>query len=768
MILWALTGLAWAHLPHDTVRALGASDGPYWLLADPSGTRLLLRSDDQGRTFTFVGGEPIAELPNALTALDDGTVVVLGRHLWWGDGDVWTHGALPGDVSLLSGGDELLLAGRGGVWEGLPGALVHTLPDVRVVALGAGPSLVDEAGGVWWKDGGWTSVAGPVGVTAVVTDGQGLYAGDIAGDVWRYDDGWVRCGLLPLGTPPDIVALVLDHGVLLAATGWRAPFVSFDRCATWEDRGPPASVAYDTEGGATSVSDAYPILQAAGGRWLVGGWMGLWGSDDEGETWTEAPVVPADYTRGLAFAPNFDTLGRIWIGAYGAGPGWTADGGVTYAAPAHGLEDSNVQWIAPSTDPSVVYAIVGHSPWVSRNGGSIWEALGDGESAVTSIRPFGDDVWMVSEGADGALFGSSDGGATFAPVTGLDAVSQGAHPGDLSGFVDGDRDVRCVRLGEPDGVACTQDRGGAWAASFGDDAGARGPAATFWPPEHPTRILWADAGGVHGSDDALATAWTVEPTGDDTVLQLQVADDGTAFLVTTAGEVWRSGDGGETWDDLSLRVPAWAHVMAPRPDFADHPDLLVGTHDGLFHLGDATGDPTLARWARWQRADDHSGYALCADCPASHADPAAGLDSARAVPAGATLTATLRGTHLRVLGVPVDGGAADLSVDGVSYGALAERGLNVLAEVDLADGWHEVRVDGRSGDGVWLDALEMTGPGDVLTVADGTGAHGDHPESGCGCASTGAGGAAGWLSVGWACVGWLVRRRRISGRLRRV
>lgn len=50
-----LSNLAGAHVPHDTVAAVGAprglGEGPWLALADPEGVDLLLASGDRGRTW---------------------------------------------------------------------------------------------------------------------------------------------------------------------------------------------------------------------------------------------------------------------------------------------------------------------------------------------------------------------------------------------------------------------------------------------------------------------------------------------------------------------------------------------------------------------------------------------------------------------------------------------------------------------------------------------------------------------------------------------
>ena len=752
MLWWSLS-LAYAHVPHDTVRAFGATPGPWWLLADPSSTRLLLRSDDRGATYTMVGGEPIADLPNQLTTLDDGTVVLLGEQAYWwsaDEGNTWSHADRPVGATLLTGGPTVVLAGPGGLWEGAPGALVASLSDLAISVLGRERVAVTSGGDVQIDvGGGWTHLEGPgvADASAVTTDGTVVYVGTHTGAVWRYTTGtWSPCAALPAydGTEtsyPDIVNLTMDGATVLAATGWRAPFVSGDGCATWIDRHTTREVSYDTSGGAEGPDSAWPFLAVVDGRWVLGGWQGYWWSDDQGLTWADTPMIPPDYTRGLAFTSDFTATPRIFIGTYGAGPAFTDDGGASFSAPAHGVRDPNVQRLETAgvgDDPNLVYGIIGHDGYSSRDGGESWTPFSFATESVNDITTFRNsgEIWAFAKGDPQLVMASVDAGGTWTPLTSLQTALGASLAGSAAGFLLANgRGARCVTTREPSGMVCAMENedgtsGEAWHSAPLPEGGDRNSAPLGWPPGAATRVLWSEDDGIHLSDDLLGTAvlaggatatvHSVYPTGDDGPISFVGASEGTLFLATEAGALWRSSDGGETWEDLAIRFPAWVHVMAARPDFATHPDLLVGTHDGLFLVADATGaTPTLARWAYYQRIDDESDYFECAECPARRDDPTAGMDTVRPVPANVTATARLRGTEIRVLGRLADGGAAELWVDGAWVSDLSPAREGVTGGVTgLTDGWHDVEIRGLAGQGVYVDALEAYGPGARLDVPE--------------------------------------------------
>ena len=84
---------------------------------------LFARSDDSGRTWSFVGGPVLAEQPRGLATLDDGTLVALtDEQIWWTvDREAWSTSPLPGRVDLIRGGALLRLAGAGRARRPRPG-----------------------------------------------------------------------------------------------------------------------------------------------------------------------------------------------------------------------------------------------------------------------------------------------------------------------------------------------------------------------------------------------------------------------------------------------------------------------------------------------------------------------------------------------------------------------------------------------------------------------------------------------------------------------
>ena len=747
---------ALAHVPHDTVRALAQADnGDWWLIPFYGKSTMISRSTDRGVTWNMVGGEPTKDIPEGIARLDDGRVVVLtDTHLWWSeDGATWTMGELPGDVAFIEGGATLRLAGAGGIWEGMPDALVQVLAN-PVARLGAGPSALATDGTAWTDAGGeWTAVGGTPTSTDIVGLVAGdVYAGDATGAVFRYAAGdWVPCGAIPPNpdqTQPyaNIVAFAGDGNLLLTAAAWRTPFVSDDRCATWTDRSTGADVTFTATGGAGDPFAGWPILRVSGGRWAVAGWTGVYVSDDQGQSWTDAEVLGPDLTRSIAFGSDFRTSGKVWLGSYGAAVGFTEDGGATFDFSAHGMFDEDVQQVSQTSDPAEAdhaYALVGWHAYVSADAGTTWTPGTAPSSEVRFFAPMSglSDLWAFDvEGTQAQFWRSTDQAQTWQSIAALaDAGGGGDGQGGVHFSVGGDA-FNCVSIETPSRLVCSKDGDQTWSIMPGLATSESVSPPVLWPPEAPTRVIWTDDGSVHVSDPEAGS--TTDVALGEVPGRVAVADDGTLILAARSAELYRSDDGGLHWSDLGVRLGSPVGPIRPRPDFAANPDVLIGTFDGSFRL-DLRGTPTLQRWAAIQRIDDVSSFwPLYGNCPGPVANPAAAMDTVQAIPLGCSTTAWFRGTSMTVFGYG-NGGAAELTIDGVLAATMSNDTNGVLAQVDgLSDGWHRIGIEGTALDGILFDAMQAIGPADPLPPAAGGDSAVDsavdssapaHPRARCGC-----------------------------------
>lgn len=786
-----LAAAALAHLPHDPVDDVAVPWGttgarPWFMVARPSVAALLLRSDDAGATWRMVGGEPTQDDLRGAAWLEDGTLVAWGEDRGWAsvdDGATWTAFAVPARVADAAGADRLYLATGDGLWAGHPATGFDRLEPGRWARVeardGAGWALDADGALRVLGAAGWGHRDGPGRPLAGLTP-DARYAGDAEGGVWAWSEGgWTACAPLPEIDPehPSVLRLDRDGGALIVAAASGGPWVSLDGCRSWTDRRAPLAPVYEGPAAARTEADGVTVLAAVDGRWIFGGWAGFGWSDDGGRSWQEAPVVPADYTRGVAFAPDDDL--QVFLAGYGAAIVRTFDGGWTFDAPGGGLDATNAQAVGTplrGDGPAELWGVVGHQPFLSGDRGRRWTAGAvvwtSGVSALVAEGGL-DRLWAFPQEpvapGEPPLAYSEDGGASFTTLPALEAWLDGGLGAGAGWVPDGTGGERfCVLGGGPTTLTCAA--GADWERRYrgGDGLAAQGPWG--WPPAAPVEVLLADDDGLQVSGDGgltwSARAW---PDGEG-LARLAVADDGTLVLATRGAALWRSDDAGRSWVPLGLRLGAAVYALTPRPGFADAPDLLVGTHDGVFRVRDVTGEaPAPSRFAAWQRLDDQSSLLEWAEgAPLAEGLAGAGFGGVRRIGVGARVGGWLRGTALGVIGDSEGGATVQVWVDGAVRAVVGAdpAPLGVLAAIEgLDDGWHRVELFGVEGDGVRLDALEMRGPDDPFGVrpggdtgdtaaADDTGADTGRPapggrssgvlrrgggEAGCGCAAGGAG-----------------------------
>jgi hypothetical protein len=735
MLLLCISALA--HVPHDTVEVVAApstlrTNHPWFLVSRPYAYDTLLRSDDGGYTWIFVGGPPTVSHLLGGGYLNDGTLVLAASDEWYwstDDGDTWSSAATPRRVEAASvSGGNLLFATRDGIWQVAPGGAATEVASGSFVSVASGSTrraAIDSTGAVWTSGtSAWTMRRQPGGHVVTATTASAAYVGTDVGTVYRWNrTRWATCGALPrvAGAEVDDVAQVRGDGDrVVVLTGWGGPFESTDACATWQDRSVPDAPSYDKDGGADDAADAYTSFYLDGDRMLVGGWSGLYLSDDSGVTWDEPQFFPPDLTRGLAFA-NGEDLG-VYRGAYGAAVEVTFDGGATFERPGTGATSVNAQEVGVpigGSDPDEAWALINHELWLTYDGGASWTTPTAPYRTLGNVDAVGslDELYAFpSAGGGDSVLLSTDAGATWDIPSGLDAVFEGGvgRTAIRASTADG-HDELCIGASSPSAIYCRRDGTSTWSVRYvGGDVGMIGLVA--WPPDAPSRLVALDDDGFHQSDDDGATWVDTAVPDDGEVTAFGQADDGTLFIATLPGRVWRSDDGADTWTDLGVETTTVIYELAARPNFATNGDLLLGTHDGTWRIADAdTATPTLEPWGTLERVDDSNGMFHCDDgCDAAqeHVGPASMRTETRWSP-GLEAEIRLSGERVLVYGDSDGTGVVRLLVDGVeeaTFGSTATAGIGLLAEVDgLVDGPHDVELIGVSGTGVRIDWLESRG-----------------------------------------------------------
>ena len=307
-------------------------------------------------------------------------------------------------------------------------------------------------------------------------------------------------------------------------------------------------------------------------------------------SWKPVTVRGGGWVTGLVATPSGGVWARTDVGgAYhwdDAAQTWRQllmRGGVQDPVPAdYGVEALAV---APSDD-RVVYLSVGRSlderegrVLRSTDGGRTWQRSGerftvDGNAdwrqagARLAVDPADPDVAYLGTREEG-LFRTTDGGRSWRPLSALPAA---AHAGD--GAAAGVTFV--IPFGGTDGTPA-----GLWAGVEGVGVLRSDDAGRSWDLVHPTpggiprdaergadgRLYVVVAGSSAGVVRISATgeAVPVSPGGAPAVVAVDPADPDHVFVGDGGirdGFLWRSRDGGTTWDTLDV---ALASPDAPWP-----------------------------------------------------------------------------------------------------------------------------------------------------------------------------------------------------------
>jgi photosystem II stability/assembly factor-like uncharacterized protein len=209
----------------------------------------------------------------------------------------------------------------------------------------------------------------------------------------------------------------------------------------------------------------------------------------------------------------------------------------------------------------------------SMDGGRKWTFAGlEGDDAMNLVRAGDGALWLAGHGV---LKRSPDGGGTWE-----DADPDGLPGKDVHGFAlksDDDRTVYAAIAGE--GLYRSEDGG----TSFEEVSSGVGPAVYGLAVTPNGRVLAAQQAGVSASEDG-GTTWKV--LLEEVAVGLAVSpEDEDVILVTTTTGIFRSADGGSSWDEVQT-IPdgAWPVTFAPSdPNRA----YVVGFDRKLYRSDDA-------------------------------------------------------------------------------------------------------------------------------------------------------------------------------------
>jgi photosystem II stability/assembly factor-like uncharacterized protein len=752
MITVVFAVAAAAHQPHiAVVDVTAAPDGRRWAIVRTDDASQLMRSDDWGAHWTFIGGAPTDDTLTALAfaggrvvaATDDGT-------LWVGaDDGSWAAEPLPGAPIAIHGldarDDELIVATDAGVYYGGIddiAAMSVLSPELMFlkVRFGLDAGVVAATPGLVFA-----SATGPADLALTADLEDGPMARDVAvgpeftfagtnRDVQRWDGAlWDKCAPLPLTVQTgDAIAeawlvRAAADGRVYVATGHEALFYSDDDCFTWSQADPgdrPDAVGQGDEDGAQSFTG----LVFDGDEWLLAGFDGMLLTADAGLEWARPKLLPANYSRGVALAPWPQAL-RLYTGEYGGGAAWTDDGGLTWGGSAVGLSggytnDLVAEPYAAETGRAWLVSDLG--VYRTDDFGESWKNVTIAMVNERELRVADDRVYVFGGDLDGLtppdVQSTEDHGGTWNDLAEFKGAGIQLAPGaavvDLLDGVQLGGKAYVVALMNDPATVLSKHGSEHWQVMATPEGVGVGLAA--WPSDAPTRLVVATSAGIQFTGDA-GDPWlqpAIPPDGHPR--RLAMADDDTLVLATRGGRTFTSDDGGDTWTPAGGGFPAAVDELLPAPDFATNRFVVAGTTDGAWWSDDAAA--TWHPYPRYERFEANTYHLSCLDSDggncAPYDDRTDGLGGGLTLTVSDTLRFSFQGTAFHLLG---DSGAIIATVDGT---ALEGDASDVFDGLD--ERWHDVAVRTTLQNGISVDAVETWGAGDPAPAVRIAG-----PDTGC-------------------------------------
>ncbi|MEQ9400570.1 MAG: hypothetical protein RJQ04_15515 [Longimicrobiales bacterium] len=489
------------------------------------------------------------------------------------------------------------------IWDrpGRAGAMIAR------IAIGGGRILVASDAGLHRStDGGasWTEVAAGFWSDVVMdpTDPNVLWAGAMNDGVYKSTDGGVTFQRLSQGLPaanatnrvnlavspsaPNTVyaAVVEPEGVLEL----QGLFRTDDGGATWAQTATTPACGQCFYDLTLAVDPTDPNTLYFGG-------VNFQKSVDGGATFQDAGtdqlVLHVDQHH-IVFDPTDPSV--LFVGNDG-GIYRTADGGDTWTSLNTNLELTQFYpGIAPHpTNPDVAFGGTQDNGTVRTLGGTAWNEIACGDGGFGAWDPSDANVLYTECQWDpdgGGPQRSTDGGATFEYVT------NGIDTNDNAEFIPPlvmDPSTPSTLYFGTDKLYRTTNRGDSWTALTGDLTNGSAITAIAPAPSDPTVVyvgtrdanVWRVVNGqttaiTSGLPQRAVTDFTVHPTDANQVW--------ITFSGFGSGHVYRSTNGGQSWQDVSGNLPDLptnAVVLDPM----DPTQVYIGTDLGVYQSAGSGG-----------------------------------------------------------------------------------------------------------------------------------------------------------------------------------
>ncbi len=444
------------------------------------------------------------------------------------------------------------------------------------------------------RDGGQTWAQSLRGLTTPLLSAIGvapngaLFAGALDGDLFvSLDFGltW-KAGLVPQELKATVTAVLAspkfsEDGTAFAATDGGGLLATRNSGNSWEDS-------------SFGIGDATILAVAAAPDWSRSETMfaatpdGIFISRNGGRAWRETGFTEAEETvSALAVSPMFDQDQTVFAGTEEGTLYRSRDGGRRWEALQENLGQGpiNCLWVAPDfAESRRLVAGVGAEVLISTDAGETWRPAARLPGTILSLT--GDGPVLLAGLYDAGVWKSTDGGETWASIsTGL-AARGFASLASVGG--------RLYAIGPQEGLWREEASGGPWRRLTGLDAYLPLSGRALHRPDN-LLVAGQEHGILRSTDGGETWALVCERQN---VQALALAPDGLlAWAGTADGQLLASRDGGQTWQEAG--TPAGGQEIlsiAVSPAFAHDRTLFLGTHIP------GTGN-TPARVALWRSRD---------------------------------------------------------------------------------------------------------------------------------------------------------------------
>jgi photosystem II stability/assembly factor-like uncharacterized protein len=429
-----------------------------------------------------------------------------------------------------------------------------------------------------WRDGKLASQStewsGGSGLPVLDSRRGRVYYETIAGDLLRvFDAGTLRLlAVLPQSLPGQIVGFDPGTDQLYFLTLGRLQPLPAASLSLPAPQQPAPAASPPSPAALLAVSPGYAADKTMFAVWgsemtregcYVFGQVGgtLLRSSDGGQSWRRPQAgLPGDcaaYTSALAVSPAYPQDHTVFAGIAGSGLFKSTDGGALWA-PASGPASSMVVrqiLLSPAYGRDQTAFVVEETTMErSTDGGATWTRSGDLSARVAALSPeFDQDGTLVAWG---------------------------------------------YAAGSQTGLKISRDRGQRW-EDLSDPIRAPGSATVVGLSLAPAFDRWQvmfavdSRGNVHRSSDG-GKSWQVVANTDLTdavgaqiaygssetnrpVFMLITRRDNSVQAPSLTGRLFRSGDGGQTWQRVNPGVDIDPTALALSPEFAQDGLLLLGS-----------------------------------------------------------------------------------------------------------------------------------------------------------------------------------------------